>query len=139
MPVPASRPDLWSAAIMAINDTSGQWVWGFQANVTRLGLRLLLWQAMGNETVSGVNTQVVWKTCKAGYLFELNAATGAMIWSWTPPTSILARCHFCYLLDPLNRTEMSFPFLNPSLQPHSVPMHLPFESEGAFNPATNYI
>src|SRR4029077_14196590 len=82
-------PDLWSAAIMALNETSGQWVWGFQANAHELwDYDCSWWQAMGNETVNGVNTQVIWKTCKAGYLFELNAVTGAMIWAWTPPTSI---------------------------------------------------
>src|SRR4029077_11391961 len=93
-----------------------------------------------NETVNGVNTQVIWKTCKAGYLFELNAVTGAMIWSFTAPTSITARCHFCYMLDPLNSTEMNFPFLNPALTPTiCTPCTYAFESEGTYDPATYYI
>jgi outer membrane protein assembly factor BamB len=134
-------PDLWSAAIMAINETNGQWVWGFQANAHEIwDYDCSWWQALGNETINGVNTQVVWKTCKAGYLFELNAATGALIWAWTPPTSILTRCQYCYLLNPLNATEMSRPFLNPTLQPIiCTPCTFAFESEGAYSPASNYI
>jgi hypothetical protein len=134
-------PDLWSAAIMALNETNGQWVWGFQANAHEVwDYDCSWWQAMGNETIGGVNTQVIWKTCKAGYLFELNAQTGAMIWSWTAPTSITARCHFCYMLDPLNSTEMNFAFLNPTLQPTiCTPCTYAFESEGTYNPVTNYI
>jgi glucose dehydrogenase len=134
-------PDLWSASIMAINETTGQWVWGFQSAAHEVwDYDCSWWQGMGNETINGVNTQVVWKTCKAGYLFELNAATGAMIWSWTAPTSITVRCHFCYMLDPLNKTEMNFPFLNPSLQATiCTPCTYAIESEGAYNPVTNYL
>jgi len=134
-------PDLWSAAILALNDTTGQWVWGFQgATHESLDYDCSWWQALGNETINGVNTQVLWKTCKAGYLWELNAQTGAMIWSWTPPTSIAQRCHFCYMLDPLNSTEMSWPFFNPSLQPTLCePCSFSFESEGAYSPVTNYV
>jgi len=135
-------PNLWSAAILALNDTSGKWVWGFQAAAHEVwDWDCSWWQAMGNETISGVNTQVVWKTCKDGYLYELNAQTGALIWSWTPPTSFLARCHFCYMLDPLNKTEMNFPFFNPSLQP-TLMFPGPageFEDESSYSPTLNYI
>jgi hypothetical protein len=87
-----------------------------------------------------VNTQVVWKTCKAGYLFELNAQTGNLIWAWTPPLSIEQRCQFCYMLNPLNRTEMTREFFNPSLQPAICsPCTFAIESEGAYNPVLNYI
>src|SRR4029077_20373775 len=93
-------PNLSSAAILALNETNGQWVWGFQANAHEMwDYDCSWWQAMGNETINGVNTQVIFKTCKAGYLFELNAVTGALIWAWTPPTSILLRCQYCYMLN----------------------------------------
>ncbi|MDA4116779.1 MAG: PQQ-binding-like beta-propeller repeat protein [Thaumarchaeota archaeon] len=137
-------PDLWSAAVMALNETTGQWVWGFQSSAHELWDYDCSWQqALGNETISGVNTEVLWKTCKSGYLYELNAATGALIWSWTPPTSILGRCHYCYPYDPLNSTQMSYAFFNPN---PGFPDSLMYPSEFAasensfsYNPALNYI
>jgi len=135
-------PDLWAASILAINETNGQWVWGFQAVPHDLwDYDCSWWQALGNETINGVNTQVVWKTCKAGYLFELNAQTGALIWSWTPPTTIQARCHFCYMLDPLNSTQMNYEFFNPSLKPTLMYPSAAgqFEDESAYSPVLNYL
>jgi hypothetical protein len=134
-------PNLWSAALLALNDTNGQWVWGFQAAAHETwDYDCSWWQAMGNETINGVNTQVIFKTCKSGYLFELNAQTGAMIWSWTAPTNMIARCHYCYMYDPLNTTQMNFPFANPSLDPIVIyPGIVSTESESAVSPALNYV
>jgi glucose dehydrogenase len=135
-------PDLWAAAVMAINETNGQWVWGFQTAAHELWDYDCSWQqALGNETIGGVSTQVLFKTCKSGYLFALNAATGAMLWSWTPPTSIMTRCHYCYMYDPLNRTEMTLAFFNPTL---ADTLMYPTEWAGSenefgYNPALNYI
>jgi len=135
-------PDLWSAAVLALNDTNGNWIWGFQTVAHEVwDWDCSWWQAMGTETIGGVSTQVIWKTCKAGYLYELNAQTGALIWSWTPPTNYLARCHFCYPLDPLNKTEMSWAFFNPSLKPTLMypGPGAEFEDESAYSPALNYL
>jgi glucose dehydrogenase len=134
-------PNLWSAAIMALNETNGQWVWGFQSAAHEAwDYDCSWWQAMGNETVNGASTQVIWKTCKSGYLYELNAQTGTMIWAWTPPLSIVARCQYCYMYNPLNSTQMNYAFFNPSLQPTlCTPCTFGFESEGAYSPTTNYI
>src|SRR4029077_20754674 len=87
-------------------------------------------------------TQVIIKTCKAGYLFELNAATGALIWAWTPPFSIENRCQYCYMLNPLNRTQMTWAYFNPNGLGAGVgtlctPCTFSFESEGSYNPSTN--
>jgi glucose dehydrogenase len=139
-------PDLWSAAILALNVTTGKWVWGFQTAAHELwDYDCSWWQAMGNQTIGGVNTQVVWKTCKNGYLYELNAQTGALIWSWSPPTNFIARCHWCYMLDPLNRTEMTFAYFNPTAMGKGqgtlmFPSELAeFEDESSFSPALNYL
>ena len=134
-------PGLWGASILALNDSTGQWVWGFQTATHELwDYDCSWWQALGNETVNGVNTQVLWKTCKNGYLYELNAVTGNLIWAWTPPLSIVARCPLCYMLNPLNASEMSWPFFNPSLQPTiCTPCTFGYESEGAYSPVSNYI
>jgi glucose dehydrogenase len=136
-------PNLWSAAVMAINETTGQLVWGFQANAHDVwDYDCSWWQGLGNETVNGANTQVLWKMCKAGYLFELNAVTGNLIWAWTPPLSIEQRCQWCFMLNPLNKTEMTREFFNPDpSHPPTIctPCTFSFESEGAYNPATNYL
>jgi glucose dehydrogenase len=135
-------PDLWQAAVMALNDTNGKWIWGFQTSAhDEWDWDCSWYQAMGNETVGGVTTQVVWKTCKNGYLYELNAATGALIWAWTPPLSILQRCQYCYMLNPLNRTEMNYEFGNPTLKDTVIfPSNTAgFESDGAYSPVLNYM
>jgi hypothetical protein len=136
-------PDLWQTAVMALNDQTGQWVWGFQMSAhDEWDWDCSWYQGLGNETISGVNTEVLWKTCKTGYLVELNAATGALIWAWTPPASILPRCQYCYLLNPLNSTQMQIPFAAPP--PYNDYLANPsfwagFESTAAYNPALNYI
>ncbi len=138
-------PSLWSAAVLALNETTGQWIWGFQGAAHEMwDYDCSWWQALGNETINGVNTQVMWKTCKSGYLFELNAKTGALIWAWTPPTNILQRCANCFLLNPLNATQMSWPYfapdrLGPTQSTLCTPCSFAFESESAYNPTTNYI
>jgi glucose dehydrogenase len=134
-------PSLWSASILALNETTGQWVWGFQGSThDQWDYDCSWWQGLGNETINGVNTQVIWKTCKAGYLFELNAVTGNLIWAWTPPLSIQPRCEYCYLENPLNSTQMQLAFANPSLNATLMyPFSFAFEGEDSYNPATNYI
>ncbi len=135
-------PDLWSASILALNVTTGQWIWGFQANAHDLwDYDCSWWQAMGNETINGVNTQVIWKTCKNGYLYEINAKTGHLIWSWSPPSSLIPRCPTCYMWNPLNRTQMTQEFFTPNNQPAlQYPSDAAgFEDEQAYSPTLNYI
>jgi len=135
-------PDLWQASVMALNENTGQWVWGFQtAAHDAWDYDCSWWQALGNETINGANTQVLWKTCKDGYLFELNAQTGALIWAWTPPQSILARCPYCFPYNPENSTQMTQAFGNPSLADTLIyPSNSAgFENEGSWDPALNYL
>jgi glucose dehydrogenase len=104
-------PDLWAASLLAINVKTGAWVWGFQANPHDIeDWDCSWWQALGNETIGGVNTQVIFKTCKNGYLYEINAKTGGLIWAWGPTSDLLPRCSVCYNLNPLNRTQMTADF-----------------------------
>jgi outer membrane protein assembly factor BamB len=135
-------PDLWASAVMALNENTGQWVWGFQTSAhDEWDWDCSWWQALGNETISGVNTQVLWKTCKNGYLYELNAVNGNLIWAYTPPQNIMARCQYCFMLDPLNRSQMTEAFGNPNLTDTLVfpTTHGGFENEGSYSPALNYI
>jgi glucose dehydrogenase len=127
---------------LALNDTNGKWVWAFQSAAHEPWDYDCSWQqTLGNETVNGVNTQVLWKTCKSGYLYELNAQTGNMIWAWSPPLSVLPRCQYCFMLNPLNSTDMNLPYFNPSLKDTLMyPSQFgAFENEGAYNPALNYL
>ena len=155
-------PDLWSASTIALNMSTGAWIWAFQANAHDLWDYDCSWyQALGNVTISGVNTEVIIKTCKNGYMYEINAVTGNLIWAWSPPsgsdvTPGPARCPVCYMWNPLNATQMSFDYpsamincapafttacitgINPPF--YSWPSALAgFESEQAFDPATGQI
>jgi outer membrane protein assembly factor BamB len=145
-------PDLWSASLLALNVTTGAWMWGFQANAhDPWDYDCSWWQAMGNETISGVNTPVILKSCKNGYLYELNAVTGNLIWAWDPPSTVVPRCSLCYMFDPLNATQMTFAFPTQLLagQGTVVPgksavLTYPsvlggFEDEQAFDPSLNYV
>lgn len=135
-------PDLWQASILAINDTNGQWIWGFQTSAHDNWDWDCSWfQALANATVSGVNTEVLIKTCKNGYLYEINALTGHLIWAWTPPTSTLPRCQYCYIQNPLNRTQMTNDWAAPNDKPFIAnPSELAgFESTGVVDPATGLI
>ncbi|MDA4118684.1 MAG: PQQ-binding-like beta-propeller repeat protein, partial [Thaumarchaeota archaeon] len=135
-------PDLWASAVMALNDQSGQWVWGFQTSAhDEWDYDCSWYQGLGNETINGATTEVLFKTCKNGYVYELNAANGKMIWAWTPPTTILPRCAYCFMQNPLNRTQMTNSFASPgNVNFIADPSELAgFESTAAFNPAANMI
>ncbi len=141
-------PELWSASVLALNETNGQWIWAFQTSAhDQWDLDCSWWQGLGNETLSagGGSTQVLWKLCKNGYLYELNAQTGAMIWAYTPPITSIARCpKYCDMLDPLNRTQMTEPYFAPDRTAAGVgtlmyPGAAVGESEASYSPALNYI
>jgi len=157
----AAGPDLWSASTLALNMNTGQFIWGFQANAHDIWDYDCSWyQGLANETISGVNTQVVIKTCKNGYLYEINAVTGNLIWAWDPPSGMVtpgpSRCPACFMWNPLNESQMSFDF--PSAITNCAPtftiacavgpqpglLMYPtgiagFEDEQAYDPATNQI
>jgi glucose dehydrogenase len=135
-------PGLWAASVLALNITTGAWMWGFQATPhDNWDWDCSWWQALGNETVNGAPTQVLFKTCKNGYLYEINAVTGNLIWAYTPPQNVLARCTLCYIYNPLNSTEMSWAFFNPTLKPTLMypDEFAGIENEGAFDPALNLV
>jgi len=154
-------PDLWSAALIALNMTNGHWIWGFQATAHDLWDYDCSWyQGLGNATISGVNTEIIMKTCKDGYMYEINAVTGDLIFAFSPPSGTItpgpSRCPVCYMYDPLNATQMNFDY--PSAMTHCAgnftiacetgpqpgafewPSAIAgFEDEQAFDPATGQI
>jgi len=139
-------PELWSASVLALNETNGNWIWGFQTSAHDVwDLDCSWWQGLGNETVSAVSTQVLWKLCKNGYLYELNSQTGSLIWAYTPPITSIDRCpKYCDMLNPLNRTQMTEPYFAPDRTGAGVgtlmyPGLVVGESESSYSPTLNYI
>jgi len=152
-------PDLWSASVMALNITTGAWIWAFQTTAHDLwDYDCSWWGGLANETIAGVNTEVVLKTCKDGYLFEINAVTGNLIWAWDPPSGTEtpgpSRCPLCFPWDPTNASMMGADF--PTALTNCAPtwtitcerganppfLQWPetgFEDEQAYDPATNMI
>ena len=152
-------PDLWSASVIALNITTGAWIWALQTTAHDLwDYDCSWWGGMTNETIAGVNTEVVLKTCKDGYLFEINAVTGNLIWAWDPPSGTEtpgpSRCPLCFPWDPTNSSMMGADF--PTALTNCAPtwtitcerganppfLQWPetgFEDEQAYDPATNMI
>jgi outer membrane protein assembly factor BamB len=97
--------NLWSDSILALNLTDGRIVWGFQAIPHPLGDFDCSWNiVLANETIGGRTIPVVFKGCKDGYVFALNAATGALVWYLRPPS---LRWENIRMLNPLNSTQMT--------------------------------
>jgi len=154
-------PDLWASSLLALNMSTGAWMWGFQAVAHDTWDYDCSWyQGLGNTTISGVNTEVIFKTCKNGYLYEINAVTGHLIWAWSPPSGVVtpgpARCPVCYMWNSLNESQMHFDYPsaltnckgNFTLACESGPQPdafewpsaiAGFEDEQAYDPATQQI
>jgi len=127
---------------MALNETNGKWIWAFEtAPHDTLDYDCSEGQALLNQTISGVQTQVVIKTCKDGYMFELNALTGALIWAWEPPVGIAPRCADCFPHNVLNRTEMTIPCISNSgcADTLAYPVTSGFEDDLSYSPTLNYV
>jgi hypothetical protein len=154
-------PDLWSASVMSLNISTGAWIWAFQtAAHDNWDYDCSWWGGLTNATIAGVNTEVVLKTCKDGYLFEINAVTGNLIWAWDPPSGTetpgSSRCSLCDPWNPENTSLMQadFPTAATNCAPTwtitcmrgTQPPYLQwppelagFESEQAIDPATGMI
>ncbi|MGH9919137.1 MAG: PQQ-binding-like beta-propeller repeat protein [Nitrososphaerales archaeon] len=103
-------PDLWSASVIALNMSTGAWVWAFQTTThDNWDYDCSWYQGLANATINGVNTEVLLKTCKDGILFEFNAQTGNLIWAFYPPagteTPGPSRCPVCFPFNPLNASQ----------------------------------
>ncbi|HVB96040.1 MAG TPA: PQQ-binding-like beta-propeller repeat protein [Nitrososphaerales archaeon] len=134
-------PDLWSGSVLALNITSGKMIWGFQAIPHALGDFDCSWNVMlANETINGQNTPVVYKGCKNGYVFALNADTGSMLWFLKPPS---INYENVVPLNPMNSTQMDkynwagYPSTKPIVQNPSDTGAL--EADLAFDPSKNLV
>src|SRR5207245_10626029 len=109
---------LMSTSIMAIDETTVKFVCVFQRTAHDL------WDVdcssnfmLANVTIGGQTQKAIIKGCKNGYLYELNAATGKMLWFFDAPS--IKRTLNNHLLDPMNKAQMTKPWLNyPSTTPN---------------------
>jgi len=134
-------PDLWSSSVLALNMTNGRVIWAFQAMPHALGDFDCSWNVvLANVTIGGTSTPVVYKGCKSGYIFALDATTGKMLWYLKPPAIDYQNVS---VLDPLNATQMTkynwagYPSAKPNVQNPSDTGAL--ESDLAFDPASNTV
>jgi len=124
-----------------LNLTTGKLIWGFQTMPHALGDFDCSWNVMlANQTIGGQTVPVVYKGCKSGYVFALNASTGEMLWYLRPPA---VRYQAVTFLNPLNSTEMDkynwygYPSTKPIVQNPGDTGAL--ESDLAFDPAKNTV
>ncbi len=136
-------PDLWSDSVLAINTVTGKLVWAFQTTSHDLYDWDCSWGViLANATINGQNQEVVIKGCKDGKFFEMNAQTGALIWSFTAPTLKYAHYSDPSIFNvPTNQTDMrvhnwpNYPSVNGFIQ---NPFYLgAIESNPAFDPTNN--
>jgi outer membrane protein assembly factor BamB len=129
-------PDLWSSSVIALNVTNGRLIWGFQAMPHSLSDFDCSWNVMlANSTIGGVYQQMIYKGCKNGYVFALNADTGRLAWYFKPPSVPYLNTEF---FDPRNNTQMAkfnwfgYPSVKPVLE--NPPDTGSLESDLAFDP-----
>jgi outer membrane protein assembly factor BamB len=81
-------PDLYSDSIVALNITNqGKMMWFYQTTPHDLYDFDCGWNTvLGSVTVAGTAQEAVFKACKNGYLYALNALTGKLLWYFAPPT-----------------------------------------------------
>ncbi len=80
-------PDLYADSIIALNATNGDMIWFYQTTPHDLYDFDCGWNTvLGNVTLGGSTQEAVFKACKNGYLYALNALTGKLLWYFDPPT-----------------------------------------------------
>jgi len=140
-------PNLWTDAIWAMNPTTGRIVWATQTTAHDL------WDydcsrgvVTGNVQVSGATHHAVFKGCKNGILYALDASTGQPLWALVPPgtrysPSVHSPTNGKILLDPTSKTDMTKP---DEFYPATTGYQTPggtgaIESDFAFDQSTNTI
>ena len=82
-------PDLYSDSIVALSLTDGHLVWFYQSTPHDIYDFDCGWNvAIGSVTVDGTNTTAVFKACKNGYVYAIDAKTGDEIWNFNPPSLV---------------------------------------------------
>jgi outer membrane protein assembly factor BamB len=105
-------PNLWSASVFGIDDTTGKINWAFQTEPHDLWDFDCAWNVvLANATISGATHKVVFKGCKNGWLFALDASTGNPYWGYYSPSIHSGKNgfgkQFTFPMDPTNATLMT--------------------------------
>jgi glucose dehydrogenase len=80
-------PNLYSDSVVAINAKKGNMMWFFQTTPHDLYDFDCGWNTvLGNATIGGSVQPAVFKACKNGYVYALNALTGKLLWYFNPPS-----------------------------------------------------
>ena len=132
-------PNLWSDAILALDDTTGKISWAFQTTTHDIEDWDCSWSVMlANSTINGQTHETVFKGCKNGYVYALDASTGHMYWVFDAPS--IKR--LWKPIDPLNANAMKINWQNqPSTKAYLI---TPFfggaiESDPSYDPVTNTV
>ena len=79
-------PDLYSDSVVALHANNGSMMWYFQTTPHDLFDFDCGWNTvLGNATIGGHTQEVVFKACKNGYVYALDALTGKKLWYFNPP------------------------------------------------------
>ena len=80
-------PDLYADSVIALNATNGDMLWFYQTTPHDLYDFDCGWNTvLGSVTQGGSTQEAVFKACKNGYLYAINALTGKLLWYFDPPT-----------------------------------------------------
>jgi glucose dehydrogenase len=111
-------PDLYSDSIVALNATNGSMMWFYQTTPHDLYDFDCGWNtALGNATIGGQVQEAIFKACKNGYLYALNALTGKLFWYFDPPTVVRHLTENANYVATKNYSS-TLPWINyPSTQP----------------------
>lgn len=95
-------PNLYGSSIVALDAKTGKFVWWYQAVPHDLIDADCAW-----NTVLGKidNRKVIFKACKNGFLYALDAATGEPVWVFKPPGLWIPAAS--QGLDPTSKQQMS--------------------------------
>ncbi len=82
-------PDLYSDSILALSLADGHLVWFYQTTPHDIYDFDCGWNVvLGKAQMGGANTTAVFKACKNGYVYALDARTGSEIWHFNPPSLV---------------------------------------------------
>jgi len=82
-------PNLYSDSILALSLTDGHLVWFYQTTPHDIYDFDCGWNvAIANVTVAGSEMTAVFKACKNGYVYAVDAKTGNEIWKFDPPSLV---------------------------------------------------
>ena len=82
-------PNLYSDSILALSLSDGHLVWFYQTTPHDIYDFDCGWNvAIANVTLAGSQTTAVFKACKNGYVYAIDARTGNEIWKFDPPSLV---------------------------------------------------